>query len=68
MLQQSVNQGQATTPSVPGQAVSGMNPLVPKFGMLQNCTINVNYGPSTVNIHHHATTYEKFEFPEETEK
>ena len=32
-----------------------MNPLVPRFGMLQNCTINVNYGPSTVNIQHQAT-------------
>jgi len=33
--------------------------------MLQNCTINVSYGPSTDNIQ---PTYENFDFPEEVKK
>ena len=51
------------------QCTSSMtSPTAPAFGMLQNCTINVNYGPSTVNIQHQAPSYDNFSFPEEVEK
>ena len=39
--------------------------MTPFFGMLQNCTININYGPSTVNTQHQvvAPTFDNFDFP-----
>ena len=43
-------------------------PPLPEFGMLQNCTINVNYGTSTINTQHQAPTYDKVDFPPEVER
>ena len=47
-----------------------MTPSLPAFGLLQNCSININYGPSTVNTQHQALapTYDNFDFPEQVEK
>ncbi len=50
------------TPPLPA-----FDPL-PAFGVLQSCTININYGPSTVTIQHHAPTYDDMGFPKEVEK
>ena len=51
------------------QCTSSMtSPTAPAFGMLQNYTINVNYGPSMVNIQHQVPSYDNFGFPEEVEK
>ena len=49
------------------QGPTSMPPL-PAFGMLQNCTINVNYGASTINTQHQAPTYDKAAFPPEVER
>ena len=51
------------------QATSNFS-MTPSFGMLQNCTININYGPSTVNTQHQAgvPTFDNLGFPEEVEK
>ena len=44
--------------------------MTPSFGMLHNSTININYGPSTVNTQHQpmVPTFDNFDFPEEVEK
>ena len=44
--------------------------MTPSSGMLQNCTININYEPSTVDTQHQAVapTFNNFDFPEEVEK
>ena len=49
---------------VSAQGPTSMPPL-PAFGMLQNCTINVNYGTSTINTQHQAPTYDKVEVERE---
>ena len=55
--QQATARNTSTAPSMPG------------FGVLQNCTININYGPSSVNIQHEAPcSYDNFDFPDEVEK
>ena len=54
----------------PGSTIQGpiSMPPLPAFGMLQNCTINVNYGTSTINTQHQAPTYDNFDFPPEVER
>ena len=65
MQQRSVFTLQNQGPSVQGP--TSMPPL-PAFGILQNCTINVNYGTSTISTQHQVPTYDKVDIPPEVER
>ena len=61
-------QGTSTAPSTSGSFPPFQPHSMPLFGSAQNCTININYGPSGINVSQDYRRFDDVQFPANVEK